>query len=221
MAASSEASATAPVPAGQRARRRGGGGWDEARARGARAARLALARTLYVIIKAQVVVAVGVQDLARLVAGKVLELDDGLGPAVVHGVDKLVHERKVGVAAQARLGEAQVPGVGAQRRIVRARVEHGGHHLPRVDAAGGGVEHELADGDAHAVRAEVAQPQDARAVGDDHHLDLVRRPVVHHGAHQPAVLRRKVHAARAPEVGPEALADLRESEGRKGGRRRR
>lgn len=58
------------------------------------------------------------------------------------------------------------------------------------------------------MRAEVAEAEDAAAVRDDDDLDVVAGPVVHHGAHEPAVLGGEVHAARAPEVAAEALAHL-------------
>ena len=42
-----------------------------------------------------------------------------------------------------------------------------------MNAAAGGVERELADRDAHAAGALVAEAQDALAVGDDDHLGAV------------------------------------------------
>ena len=42
-----------------------------------------------------------------------------------------------------------------------------------MDAAAGGVERELADRDAHAAGALVAEAEDALAVGDDDHLGVV------------------------------------------------
>src|SRR5262249_46595790 len=44
-------------------------------------------------------------------------------------------------------------------------------------AGAGGVQGQLADGDAHAVDAEVAQAEDALAVGDDDEADVLLRPV--------------------------------------------
>ena len=41
------------------------------------------------------------------------------------------------------------------------------------NAAAGGVERELADRDAHAAGALIAEPEDALAVGDDDHLGAV------------------------------------------------
>ena len=47
-----------------------------------------------------------------------------------------------------------------------------------LDPRQGGVEGELADGDAHAVDAEVAEAEDALAVGDDNGAHVVLGPVL-------------------------------------------
>jgi hypothetical protein len=46
-----------------------------------------------------------------------------------------------------------------------------------VDAAAEGVQRELADRDAHAADTQVAQAEDALAVGHDDHIDLAIGPV--------------------------------------------
>ncbi len=72
----------------------------------------------------------------------------------------------------------------------------------------GGVESELADRDAHAVGAEIAEPEDALAVGDDDHAHVVLGPVAQHVRDLPAVFRRHEHPVRPPEDVPELLARL-------------
>ncbi len=62
--------------------------------------------------------------------------------------------------------------------VVGADVEQDRQRRGRVDAAAGRVERELADRDAHAAGALVAQAEDALAVGDDDHLDLRRGGVL-------------------------------------------
>ena len=78
----------------------------------------------------------------------------------------------------------------------------------RRDAARSDVERELADRDAHSVRAEIAQTEDARAVRHADHVHVVVRPVVHHSREEPAVLGAEVHAARAAELRAELLAHV-------------
>jgi len=77
----------------------------------------------------------------------------------------------------------------------------------RRDAARRAVERQLADWDAHPVRAQVAQAKDARAIGDADHVDVVVRPIPNHRGEEAAVLAGKVHAPRATELVAEALAD--------------
>ena len=75
---------------------------------------------------------------------------------------------------------AWVEGCRGGRLVVGADVEGDGQDAVGRDAAARRVEGELADGDAHAVDAEVAQPQDARAVRhhDDVHVVLHAAPVL-------------------------------------------
>src|SRR5207237_2100961 len=54
-----------------------------------------------------------------------------------------------------------------QRLIIRASVEHNRHRTSRRNACSERVKRQLADGDAHAADAEVAEAKDALAVCDD------------------------------------------------------
>lgn len=49
----------------------------------------------------------------------------------------------------------------------------------------------------HSVGTKVTQAEYARTIRDDNHVYLIVWPVVYHGAHIAAVLRRKVHASRS------------------------
>ena len=108
---------------------------------------------------------------------------------------ELFDHLEVLVALEARLADPDVVGVAEQRLVVRPHVEHHRHHAVRRDPARRDVERQLPDRNAHPVAAEVAQPKDARAVGDDDHVDVVVRPVVHHRAEVAAVLAREVPEA--------------------------
>ena len=81
---------------------------------------------------------------------------------------------------QAPLAQPDVQRVLQQGFVVRADVQHHRQALARMQAGAGRVQRQLADRDAHAVRAEVAEPEDALAVGDDDHRRLAVRPVAHH-----------------------------------------
>ena len=108
---------------------------------------------------------------------------------------ELFDHLEVLVALEARLADPDVVGVAKQRLVVRPHVEHHRHHAVRRDPARRDVQRQLPDRNAHPVAAEVAQPKDARAVGDDDHVDVVVRPVVHHRAEVAAVLAREVPEA--------------------------
>jgi len=68
-----------------------------------------------------------------------------------------------------------------------------------MHAGAGGVERELAHRDAHAQRAEVAEAEDALAVGHDNHAHIGDGPVAQNLADATAVLDREVEAARPAE----------------------
>ena len=80
-------------------------------------------------------------------------------------------------ATHARLAQAEVERVLQQRFVVGADIEQDRQGDLRRHAGAGRVQRQLADGDAHAVGAEVAQAKDTLAVGDDDDADVPFRPV--------------------------------------------
>ena len=74
-----------------------------------------------------------------------------------------------------------------------------------MDAGAGRVERELADRNAHAVGAEIAEAEDALAVGDDDEFGLIR-PVAQQFRDPPAIVGADEHAARPLEDEAEPLA---------------
>ncbi len=78
--------------------------------------------------------------------------------------------------------------------------------MRRVDAAAGRIERELADGDAHAAGALVAEAEDALAVGDDDDLGLVELRVAEDLPHRGAVRDAEKQAARLAEQPAERAA---------------
>ena len=67
----------------------------------------------------------------------------------------------------------------------------------RRDAAGRAVQRQFANRDAHAVRAQVTQPQNPTPIRDDNCSDIFHRPVLHHGVHLPYIIGRKIHTSRS------------------------
>src|SRR6478672_13483142 len=86
-------------------------------------------------------------------------------------------EGEILFAAHAVLAQALVKRIIEQDLVVGANVEDDGQTVLRRHAGAGGVERELADGDAHAAGAKIAETEDALAVGDDDETHVLFRPV--------------------------------------------
>mmetsp|Transcript_41365 Transcript_41365/g.60957 ORF Transcript_41365/g.60957 Transcript_41365/m.60957 type:complete len:601 (-) Transcript_41365:322-2124(-) len=164
------------------------------------------ARALDVVVEHAVALAVARQQRHGLGRLEVLELHDAVGVPGVDRPHELVDHVVVCGALKPLAPVAKVVPVPAQGRVVRAHIQHDGQHPVGRDPAGGAVQRELADGDAHPVRAQVPEPEDARAVRDDDDVDLVARPVVHHRRHVAAIVPREVHPARPAVLVAELLA---------------
>ncbi len=89
------------------------------------------------------------------------------------GVDELV----VLVVAEPTVPPPEVQRIREQCLVLGARIEEHRQGALRVDTTDCGVEGELADGDAHAAEAEVAEPEDPFAVGHHHDVDIFGNPV--------------------------------------------
>jgi hypothetical protein len=154
-------------------------------------------RALDVVVKRAVRVLVLAQQREGRRVAKVLELQQhvvavlGLG-----GVHELVHELLELLATDALLAQTDVEGVGQVLLVVGAAVEHDRQaHLGRHTGARR-VQRQLADGDAHAVGALVAQAEDALAVGEANGADVLLRPVVQDLGDVADVVNGDVQAAR-------------------------
>ena len=102
----------------------------------------------------------------------------------------------------------EIEHVAPQRLVVRPDVECHRQAGLWIDAGARGVERQLADRDAHAVGAQIAEPQDALAVGDDDDADVFLRPVGEDSADPPAIGRGDEEASRFPGDVRERLARL-------------
>jgi hypothetical protein len=99
---------------------------------------------------------------------------------LLHRLDKLVHEGVQLLGRGALPAQPEVERIVEVLLVIGAGVEVHRQQALRRDAGRRGVELQLADRDAHAVGAQVAQPEDAAAVGhaDDPHV--LHRPVTQH-----------------------------------------
>jgi hypothetical protein len=128
---------------------------------------------LDVVVEGAQAIAVALEQAAGVVVGEVLELQQDVGPAAHHRVDEQLDELVVGRAADPRAAPADVQRVGEALRVVGADVEEDRQRAAGVDAGAGGVERELADRDAHAAGALIAEAEDALAVADADHPHVV------------------------------------------------
>ena len=168
---------------------------------------------LDVVVEGADAVAVALQQAERIGVGEILELDQRAGEHLLHRRDEFLDQRVVARAAQALLPQPDVERVVAQGLVVGADVEHHRQAAPRMHAGAPGIERELADRDAHAVRAQVAQAEDALAVGDHDDADVALRPVAQHLRDLAAVVGADEQAARPLEDVAELLAG--EADGRR------
>ena len=127
-------------------------------------------RALDVVVEGRNLVAIFVQQMERRVVGEVLELDQHAREHLPRGGDELVDEVVIGLAGEPLLADADVIGVLEEGFVVGADVEHHRQAELGVNAGAGRVERQLADRNAHAVGAEIAEAEDAFAVGDDDQL---------------------------------------------------
>ena len=139
---------------------------------------------------------------------EVLPLQQHVGQLRADGLDEAVDELGVGVLVDAVVAPAQVEGVLEERGVVGAHVEQDRQGAGGVDAADQRVERELADRDAHAADALVADAEDALAVGDDDDVDLLLGPVAQRLPQELAVRPGQVEAAGTPPDLGEAPAAL-------------
>ncbi len=99
--------------------------------------------------------------------GEILELDHDAGKSLTRRGDEFVDELVIGRAAQAPLAHTDIIGIVEQCLVVGADIKHHRQAEFWMNAGAGGIERQLADRNTHAVGAEVAEAQDALAVGDD------------------------------------------------------
>jgi hypothetical protein len=144
---------------------------------------------LDVVVEAAQLVPIMRQQPVGVANRKILPVQQYVRPARAHGIDERGNEVVVGGAAHAFVPPADVERVGQKLFVVGADVEEDRQRDRRMQAGAGGVERELADRDAHAAGALVAQPEDAFAVAHDDDVDAVKARVFEDAAD--AVLQGK------------------------------
>ena len=132
--------------------------------------------------------------------------DEDVGPAAAGFGDEFVNELTIFRTAATLLAQTKVQRIVQIFFAVRTDVENDRQRLFRSNTGAGGIERELTAGNAHAVKSLVAQTQNAFAVRDDDHVDLLVRCVFNHFAHVAEVFERNKKTARIAEDMAETLA---------------
>ena len=128
---------------------------------------------LDVVVEGAEPVAIAIEQPRGVRLGEVLPLQQHVRPALRRRGDELLDEVVVFLAAHPLVPPADVERIGQPLIVVGADIEKHRQRRRGMDAAAGGVERELADRDAHAAGALIAEAEDALAVGDDDHLGAV------------------------------------------------
>jgi hypothetical protein len=152
--------------------------------------------TLHVVIVDAVLIAITLQQVDGVHSGPILEVNAAFREHLLYGLDELVHEGKELGRRGACLTHAQVKGIVQILLVVGAGIEIHGQQVLRRHARTGGVELQLADGDAGAVGAEIAEAEDAPAVRNTDEPDILLRLVSQDLLHAAAAGCRQIHAAR-------------------------
>ena len=162
-------------------------------------------RPLNVVVEDVYPVAIFVQQPERRVIGEILELDQHAGESLARGSNEFVDEFVVSRAGQPLAAQADIIGIVQEILVVGADIQHDRQAVLRMDTGAGRIERELADRNAHAVRAEVTEAENTLAVGDDDQLCRIG-PVAEQFRDPPAIVGADEHAARPLEDEAKPLA---------------
>ena len=119
---------------------------------------------LDVVVEGAKPVAITLEQAGRVALGEVLPLQQDMRPALVDRRDELLDKIVVFGPAHALVPPADIERIVEIGVVVGADIEQDRQRGRRIDAAAGGVERELADRNAHAAGALVAEAEDALAV---------------------------------------------------------
>ncbi len=139
---------------------------------------------------------------------EVFPLNDRPGKYLSHAADERLDEVVVVAAAKSLLGIAEVERVGEEGGVVRADVEADGQAFRGMDPGASDVERKLADRDAHATAALIAETEDAFVVSGHDQPDVPEGRVPENGRDLVHVVRSDPEPARRAIDAAELLARL-------------
>ncbi len=161
---------------------------------------------LDVVVEGAEPVAVEVEQVRRVVAREVLPLQQHVRQLLHQRLHEALDEIQVRLPAHAAAAPSQVVRIRQALLVVGADVEQQRKRAGGVDASAQRIEGELADRNAHAAAALVAEAEDALAVRHHDHVHVAVRAVVEDALDLVALRVREEQSARAADDLAEVLA---------------
>src|SRR5262249_408099 len=163
---------------------------------------------LDVVVVTQDLFFVSVEQPDRIGPLPIFEVYAAAWKGLLRRLNELINE-----FVQLRLGrglltQTEIERIGAERVIGRADVEQYRQQAVGRHGPASGIKLSLAEGNPQAVRADVAETENAPARRDANEADVPLRPVAHYFSDASLHLARDVHAARAPVDVAECEASL-------------
>ena len=170
------------------------------------------AGALDVVVERAQLVAIPRQQPRGVSLGEVFPLEQHPGKAPLHPSDEGVDERVVAVAGDPAVPPSEIQRIAQQFFVVGPDVEQDRQRRRGMNPGAQRVERELSDWNAHSADAQVAQAENALAVGDDDHVRVRDGRIGQNRVHLVLLRVGNEQAARPPvdvAVGAATLADRR------------
>ncbi len=163
---------------------------------------------LNVVVESAQPIAIAPQQPRRIGAGKIFPLQKDVRPAAFDSAHKGLDKIVVLLPADALVPPADIDGIIEQHFVVSAHVEQDGQTMFGRNATQRRVERHLADGNAHAARALIAQAKDAFSIAHHNAPHVIVAGVAKNLCDAvPVRVAQKKTARLAPDFG-KALAPL-------------
>ena len=154
---------------------------------------------LNVVVEGAQLVAIARQQPVGVADGEILPMQQDMRPALAHRGDKRLDQLIIFGAAHALVLPADIERIGEVFLVVGADIENDRQRGRRMQPGAGGIKRELADRNAHAAGALVAEAEDALAVADDDGLDTVEARMTEDAADGVLMRKAEEQAARLAE----------------------
>ena len=135
---------------------------------------------LNVVVESAGLIAVAGEQAEGVAVAEIFKLHQHAREILFNGDHEFLNERVISFTANPFLPQTGVERIVQQRLVVGANVNGDGQTLCGMNAGTRSVERQLADRNAHAGSAEIAEAKNAFPVRDDDHSHIARRPIMQH-----------------------------------------